>query len=362
MGLIRLLFAIAVVVAHTVLIHGIRLVGSIVAVQSFFILSGFYMTMVWKEKYLKNKNAYFLFLSNRLLKLFPTYFIILVGIITFSFIQHYLTGVITAFGGDYGQLAPYYYYAAHFNIGTWVYFVFTNLFIIGQDTALFLGLGKSGNLYFTPNFSLTTPALHLFLLDPVMWVISLEIFFYILAPFIINKSNKALIILGSISVGIRLILYYFGYKNDPWNYRFFPSEFVFFILGIFAYRMYERIRHVVLNKPIVFTTYALLILFIIFYQKFNIPDILFYVVFTLLIPVFFIQFKNSKIDRYIGDLSYPVYVSHIFLLSILVFFNVSLLYNSAVTLVITSIVFSAALKYFILDRIEKYRQRRLKSL
>lgn len=359
MGIIRLLFAIAVVLAHTTPMAGVALIGSVTAVQSFFILSGFYMSLILKEKYFKKKNSYSLFFSNRLLKLFPTHVLILLCIVVFSLIQYYISRVTFAFGGDYGQLSAFYNFKDQLSLGTTLYLIFTNLFIIGQDTILFLGLGKSGNLYFTPNYAKTYPQLHYFLLNPVMWVVSLEILFYFLAPFLVNKNTKFLAILGGISVGIRITLSYFGYRDDPWGYRFFPSELVFFTLGIFSYRFYDSIRNINANKKIIQVVYLLFITLIIFFQKINIPDIFYYISLVILIPFIFLLFKNSKIDRYFGELSYPIYVSHLFLLSIILFFKLPLLYNTAITLVIVSTIFSALLKYFILDKIEKFRQRRV---
>ena len=51
MGLIRTLLAISVVLAHSSPIFGIKLVGGQVAVQAFYMISGFYMTLVLNEKY-----------------------------------------------------------------------------------------------------------------------------------------------------------------------------------------------------------------------------------------------------------------------------------------------------------------------
>jgi len=50
MGFIRIILAIAVVIVHTEPIFGFELVRGRVAVQSFFIISGFYMAMILNEK------------------------------------------------------------------------------------------------------------------------------------------------------------------------------------------------------------------------------------------------------------------------------------------------------------------------
>ena len=78
MGLIRTLLAISVVLAHSSPIFGIKLVGGQVAVQAFYMISGFYMTLVLNEKYVGANKAYKLFITNRLLRLWPVYWTVLV--------------------------------------------------------------------------------------------------------------------------------------------------------------------------------------------------------------------------------------------------------------------------------------------
>ncbi len=85
MGLLRLLLAISVVLAHLQFIFGYSLIGTRPAVQSFFIISGFYMSLILTEKYVGKKGSYFLFISNRFLRIFPIYWLTLILTITISF-------------------------------------------------------------------------------------------------------------------------------------------------------------------------------------------------------------------------------------------------------------------------------------
>ena len=50
MGIIRFLLAISVVIAHTSSVYGFKLVGGQIAVQAFYMISGFYMTLILNEK------------------------------------------------------------------------------------------------------------------------------------------------------------------------------------------------------------------------------------------------------------------------------------------------------------------------
>ena len=77
MGLLRVLLALSVVAAHSTPILGTSLVGGRVAVQTFFILSGFYMALVLDGKY-RGRGSYRTFLQQRFLRLFPAYWFVLV--------------------------------------------------------------------------------------------------------------------------------------------------------------------------------------------------------------------------------------------------------------------------------------------
>jgi len=48
------------------------------AVQAFYMISGFYMALVLNEKYIGKAASYRLFISNRFIRLYPNYLIILV--------------------------------------------------------------------------------------------------------------------------------------------------------------------------------------------------------------------------------------------------------------------------------------------
>jgi peptidoglycan/LPS O-acetylase OafA/YrhL len=52
MGVIRFLFALTVLLSHEVDLFGLTLTGSIIAVQCFYIISGFYMGIILEEKYI----------------------------------------------------------------------------------------------------------------------------------------------------------------------------------------------------------------------------------------------------------------------------------------------------------------------
>jgi peptidoglycan/LPS O-acetylase OafA/YrhL len=78
MGLLRFLLAVSVILNHAGLLYGFGFVGGSTAVEAFFIISGFYITLILNEKYIKANNSYKLFITNRFLRLYPFYWIVLI--------------------------------------------------------------------------------------------------------------------------------------------------------------------------------------------------------------------------------------------------------------------------------------------
>ena len=76
MGIIRFLLAASVICAHFGGIYGNNLIGGALAVQSFFLLSGFYIVLILEENFsVKSFQEYKSFLSSRLFRLYPAYWL-----------------------------------------------------------------------------------------------------------------------------------------------------------------------------------------------------------------------------------------------------------------------------------------------
>ena len=100
----------------------------------------------------------------------------------------------------------------------------------------------------------------------------------------------------------------------------------------------------------------------VLYDKitFDYKNQIFFVLFFASIPFIFELTKNSKVDRYIGELSYPLYITHIFVIVIVKNLNVVMV-NRGIMVIIISIIFSIFLKHFISDKVDNYRQNRLEK-
>lgn len=362
MGFVRFLLAISVVLSHSNSIFGFKLVGGDIAVQSFFIISGFYMALVINEKYFSSaipfKRSYKLFITNRFLKLYPVYWIVLIATIGFSFYMMNVTD-----GKQMGRLELFNTYGSSMKISTWIFLIFTNLGMFCQDTVLFLGYhANSGGLYFIKNFENSNPVVHGFLFVPQAWSVGIELVFYVIAPFILRKGLKLILPLLFLSFIARLIMYTNGFDFDPWTYRFIPLELGFFLLGATAYYIYQYLKKGRYAFSIKLISFITLVSMILLYGWINsdIKIFIYYVMFFLLLPFVFEATKKSKIDRFLGDLSYPIYISHLFVLMVMLFYGGVNYKNLGIGLSIASILFSVVLQLTVVNPMEKYRQRRIK--
>ena len=358
MGILRFLLAIAVVIAHSSPIFGISLVGGEIAVKTFFIISGFYMALVLREKYVGVNNSYILFISNRLLKLYPIYWIMLLFSILLSFVTYYQHGLagsqkinnlVTAISN--GSMT----------IFTFIWYIFSTIFLIFQDWFIFIGLNSDGTLTFIKDFHVSKSALINFIFLPQSWTIGLEILFYLMAPFLVKRMNWELGILFFLSLLLRSVLQSEGFYNDPWSYRFFPCEILYFLIGIFSHRFYLKVK-LFSNQRIEKSSTALVIILTIGYQFFNSIAIwgdMYLISVALLIPFVFQHSKNNSFDNKIGELSYPIYMSHITILIIIEKSHLPLIQSLGTTTAMVTVVFSFILNKLVTGRIERYRQKRV---
>ena len=68
--------------------------------------------------------------------------------------------------------------------------------------------------------------------------------------------------------------------------------------------------------------------------------------------------KKSNLDRKLGEFSYPLYISHIFIKSLVLLF-IGVQKNVSLPVVAGSFVFALLANEIMLKRIERYRQTRV---
>jgi peptidoglycan/LPS O-acetylase OafA/YrhL len=355
MGILRLLLALSVVAVHSQPILGINLVGGQTAVQAFYMISGFYMAMVITEKYSFGKGSYKLFLGNRFLKLYPIYWINLLIVLLIS-----IGGLVFAKNGFH--LSWYIEYTKQMKLGTLLFFVVTNLVIFGQDLMMFLQLDKLGSLVPAINFRLTDPPLYRFLFVEQAWTIALEMTFYLFAPILVKQKTKWLVLLMSLSFGLRIILYKIGLNNDPWTYRFFPLELGMFLIGVIGYRVYRQLREKIVSKWFLLAVYVVVILSTFIYpliQRDNSKMWGYYLLVAVSLPFIFLLFKNNKVDRIVGELSYPVYLCHFWVAFVIMDLMNIRNWSTGILVAFGSIGVSLLIVKLVVEPIDKIRQKRI---
>ncbi len=368
MGIFRTILALAVVLYHSGGIFGYDMTGGRASVECFYIISGFYMSVILNEKY-RNGNLLYAFYSNRLLRLMPVYYSLLALKIILSFVFYlyklfpYQTYTLQYFINFYEKM----------NMSTILFLIASNLLVFGQDICLFLGFDiQSGNLYFGINKDRAIPLVWFFNFLPHAWTLSIELCFYLIAPLIVRRRTVILIMLLLLSLSVRIYCYFLGFRSIWWTYAFFPFEMALFITGSLSYKLY---RYILLNNTYNFKSFQIIAPILIAVTTFLYPllpktrsiryffddnQLIYYCIVAISIPFLFILSKNIKFDRLIGELSYPIYLSH---LIIIPFFGAPTVSDKSWTdillIIILSIFLSIAILKIIIFPIEKYRQARI---
>ncbi len=297
MGLLRLLLALAVVVAHAEggPILGIPFFGGTAyqAVSCFYVISGFYMALVLRTKYGADKWAFY---RARIIRLAPIY--------AFALVLFFLLQSAAALAGK--------------PMGVWVALLnsrFSGWEYAWAVPANLTGVSSDGMLLTS---ALSGSPLKDLLVLTVVWSIGIEIMFYLLAPLILTRSTWLLAALFIGAWGLRrAVLWWHAYDWTPWNYYFFPTNLCFFLAGSLAWHLAESLA-VVRTKAAGSVAWVVLIGCVVWGNAifdWNSVGVL-YVLFALLIGPVFALTKNWAWDRAIGELSYPVYLVHGGLLSI----------------------------------------------
>lgn len=343
MGLIRLLLAISVVSAHSGAHSFFNLVGGTVAVKTFYIISGFYVAMIINN-YKDNSSFY----MSRYLRLFPVYIFCLI-----------ITYIVWS-GINFQGLKLFNNNELTLNLNIFV--LFSNIFIFFQDILMFLGV-EDGKIFFNKYMNSTDLPLRHFLFVPQGWTLGLELTFYLIAPFIVKKRNiKLIVFLIILSLALRIILILFDYKGDPWTYRFFPSELALFLLGSLSYYLF-RDSKIKMTKNKFYLIYILIILYTLCYAylPFIGRSLIYFTIISLSLWFVFDKTKNNKIDRFLGEISYPIYCSHFFILQYVFFKNnlfdhQNLNFLNSLTLMFIIVFISTIIYLLIQFPVDRYRK------
>jgi peptidoglycan/LPS O-acetylase OafA/YrhL len=312
MGTLRLFLALSVVVWH---LPGAqtRLVNGGMAVFLFYIVSGFYMALVLNERYDRARDFYIA----RALRIYPPYY----AACALVLLWYWYWPTLTPFTSAMGQKP-----LAHAAL------LALNFLLFGQD--LFQGIINLLSVTQRPDWQ--APALAIaahfpkdFFTDPPFmligqaWTLATELLFYLVAPFIVRSPLRiALCFAGSVAIRTALIAG-LGLPSFVWGYQFFPATLCIFLLGSAAYHLYRRIREwrfapLVAHGATIAGGVAGLAamvkqgeIFVIGLRGYDAPLLwAFYFAFAAWLAFLFARWKSNRIDRALGELSYPLYLVH----------------------------------------------------
>lgn len=283
MGLLRLFLALSVIAGHAqTTVFGFNGIGAWYAVNLFFIISGFYMAMVLNEKYKNTKPLYFY--KSRALRLFPAYYI----------------GICLALAVSFREISLFF---ENLTSGAKFFYVFQNLFIFGQDLSYLFCADTISQQCASP-VGMT--------INPPAWSLAVELGFYLIAPFVLKSEKKTfyfivfgcvyLLFLNGIIFPLDSINYIRPVDIHAFNYYFYPASFIFFGGGALAYH---------LSKKKVEPHYLIAVVALAALSFTNTIMPFWHLLFiSMAIPVLFNYTKKNRLDRSIGELSYPAYILH----------------------------------------------------
>ena len=358
MGTLRVMLALFVVAAHIQMPSFLKIMGGGEAVQCFYMVSGFYMALVLTRKY-TGPGSTVRFWGSRFFRLWPAYFLVVALTVAIALVMPFA-------GVHSGMTAGWEEHRDDIGWGWQALFGWLDVTLLFQDTAHFFAVSPVDHL---PHWiNLAPPEAiegHIFFVVPQAWTIGLELWFYLLAPFIVRRSLPQLALLAVAGVGIRLWGFEHGLNRPPWDYRFFPFEFSLFILGVIAYRIYERYEGLFAkNAGVVWKAGMMLPVLTMGFRLIPWPSWIglsaFYLAFAALIPPLFHFTKRNKFDRWFGEFSYLIYIVHLVLIN-----SVALLVSNALLRIVifggSLVVVCWILRRYVEDPVTRWRMRKFEA-
>lgn len=291
MGFLRTFMAISVLVAHAAFpLPWFGGFGAQAAVNAFYVVSGFYMALVLNEKYTRPIDNV-TFWINRYIHLYPKF---LVGLGLAIALNVLWFGDPTR--GVFQSLS---------RAGA-AYYIFSNVTMIGLDWTRFVCFPMNGASCVHPDLvNINVPS----------WTISTEIAFYIAAPFMLRNVRLVAVFLALGVVylwAVDQLNYLINFlpnaseRPTPHDLRYyaFPASFMFFGLGALAYHWRGGIKPT-LNWYLCCIGMVGVMMQINSYLSWWAAIII-----ASALPTLFTLTQASRVDRIIGELSYPIYILH----------------------------------------------------
>jgi peptidoglycan/LPS O-acetylase OafA/YrhL len=227
---------------------------------------------------------------------------------------------------------------------------------------------KAGHLVPSVNFKDSDVPLYEGLIVPQAWTLGVALSFYLIAPFVLPRRRWIWgLLLASLLLRAYLVHVGFG-ARDPWAYGFFPTELALFLCGSLAHQIFLPVYERKLGDragaaAIAATIFLLAVSFAYPWLPggLQLRSLALLACFLLLVPLTFMFQNRYALDRKIGELSYPIYVCHMLVVSVAaplieVRYKGDAVLRSAVMVALT-VVLAVALNACIAVPFEKVRLR-----
>ena len=348
MGLFRVILAISVVLSHIVKTETpfYQGFGGTNSVEIFFLVSGFYIALILDKTY-KSKRMFYL---NRILRLYPVYLIVCLLVLLTSILRR-------GFAENLFGYSPLVLLIS----------TFSNLTLIGTDWLMFFDT-SNGGIQLTSSVVTGDRMRDLLWIAPA-WSLGIEITFYAMAPILCRWRSRFLIaaIIGLCTIRILFNQSEFNFAGSPFDARFFPFELPYFLVGILLYRC-KRDAKLEVTIPLKYLYSALFLFFLIFEpirSSFDLSRTASMAVLVIVAAVVVLFGQSSEFDRKFGELSYQIYISHVFIAQVYEFSSTgivkkfSLLDNNHISMSV-QVLLIVLVSYFLLQitkPIEKIRDK-----
>jgi peptidoglycan/LPS O-acetylase OafA/YrhL len=301
MGTLRLYLAICVAAAHGGLARdGLPFLDSRAAVLVFFVISGFLMTLLCSERYTSGRWIA-AFYTSRALRIFPLYWLVLLTVVIAWATDTVNTGINFT-----GGIAPLDIIAGSWANATFesrVILIFTNVTTFFQEALLQLSFDPIVGVFTTD--ARIPPKVSGAAIEIVglSWTLGVELLFYLLAPFVVRSPWRIA------ALAVACLLFRFtpptgltGFAAVLANFGAFTKLLPFFLFGACLFHISRGWSVVTVAAALISSAHvALYCVTLLGWQ--TAPTLLAMISIPLLRNV-------PKWDGKLGDLSYPLYITH----------------------------------------------------
>jgi peptidoglycan/LPS O-acetylase OafA/YrhL len=191
------------------------------------------------------------------------------------------------------------------------------------------------------------------------WSIGVEIWFYLLVPFLARLRSQWIVLIGVASLVVKSVMMKFGLQT----YFFFPAQLCFFTAGMLLHRAYAADSFGKLDRRIGYGVLIIVVTLFVFFDRLPKPMAAFVIYAALIpaIPILFDLTRQSRFDIALGNLSYPIYIVHgliISMASAIIHHTNLKISGEGLVVIVAILIVSMILCLFIEKPVDEVRQRR----